>query len=414
MTPDPTTRELLGRVAAAHGTPTYAYLTDGVARRVQTLRDVFGGRFGVSFAVKSNPNPGLLAFLDPLVDTFDCSSIAEVERCLSLGVDPARITFSGPAKRDAELERAVEVGVGELVIESPRELAAVDLLARAKGRPQPILVRVNPARAPRKFGVQMSGRPSQFGFDEEDVGPVLTAIGHGAFPGVDLLGIHIYSGTNSLDAEAIAENFSIFTEIFAQCAANAAFEPKTLVFGSGFGVPYVASASPLDIDAVAAAVNPAIDAMKANPRLAGARCMLELGRWLVGPEGYYLTSVIGTKSSRGTEIRLCDGGMNHHLAACGLMGMVIRRPYPMFKVTPGDEPLGTKMLVGPLCTTIDTLAERVELPPLELGDVIAVASSGAYGPTASPSGFISHPPAQEVLVHGEGESAVFVDVTVRP
>lgn len=412
MKPDAQLRLALARVAAEHGTPAYAYRVDELQRRIATLRQVFSDRFGVSFAVKSNPNAALLRRLRGQVDTLDCSSIGEVEQAVVQGWPAADLTFSGPAKRPFELRRAVELGVGEMVAESVAELDQLDALCREAERSCTIFLRINPSRAPRKFGVRMSGKPSQFGIDEEAVDPVLSGLRNGRWPFLRLEGLHIYSGTNSLDAEAIAENFAIFGQIFAHCAGVAGIRPRKLIFGSGFGIPYVGTAEALDINDVAERVNPWFDAWRAEHELlADARCMLELGRWLIGPCGYFLTSVIGCKHSRGTEIRLCDGGMNNHLAACGLLGMVIRRPYPMWKITPGDEPVGPKRLVGPLCTTIDTLAEKVELPPLAVGDVIAVGSSGAYGLSSSPTRFISHPPPKELLIEGSGHAARIIDVT---
>jgi diaminopimelate decarboxylase len=405
-----TTRATLARVAREHGTPCYVYFVDDVRARLARLADVFGGRFSVSYAVKANPNPGLLACLAERVVTFDVSSIGEAERCLEIGWPAARLTFSGPAKREAELERAVEIRVGELVCESEWELATIERLAARAGARMRCLLRINPARAPRKFGVAMSGKPSQFGIDEEDLPEVLR---RWAWPHVDLAGFHVYAGSNSLSAPALAENFEIFIELFARFAALGEVTPRTLVFGSGFGIPYTPDDEPLDLEALAALVNPRIDDMRrTHPRLAGVACVLEMGRWLVGPAGYLLTTVIGEKRSRGTEIRLCDAGFNAHLAAFGMLGTVIRRNWPMWKVT-GTEaaPMAEYQLVGPLCTSIDVLATRIRLPELHRDDVIAIGSSGAYGLTASPTRFIHHPEPREYLVVGTTAGADIVDVT---
>ncbi len=406
-------RDILRRVAREVGTPCYAYLLDAMLARVARVRDAFEGRFELSYAVKANPNHGLLQRLHTEVATLDVSSIGEAELTIAAGCAPGRLSFSGPAKRVVELERAVDLGVGEMICESVWEMEQLDAIAGRAGQIMPVCVRINPARCPARFGVNMAGRASQFGIDEEGVSVALERL-HG-LQNLEFHGFHIYSATNSLSADAIAENFAIFIDLFTRFVDVAPNPPATLIFGAGFGIPYVADATPLDLAKLAALINPAIDEMKRVPRLADARCILEMGRYLVGPEGYLLTTVIGEKTSRGTEIRMCDAGFNAHLAAFGMMGTVIRRNWPMWNLE-GDEkgPAGPYMLTGPLCTAIDVLATDITLPVTGRGDVLAVGSSGAYGRSASPTGFISHPEPKEVLVVGMGADAELVDVSSQP
>ena len=341
----------------------------------------------------------------PHVTTFDVSSYKEVERAIDAGCVPHKITFSGPAKRDAEIRGAIALGVGELVLESVHEAARADHWAADAGRRQDVLIRINPATGPKNFGVSFSGRASQFGIDEEDIETAISAVqglGH-----LRLIGFHIYSGTNSLNPEAIAENFQIFADIFRRACGHADLAPEKLIFGSGFGLSYGGKDAPLDLEAVAALANPIIDALKSEPRFAGTECVLEMGRWLIGPVGWLLTSVVNEKRSRGTEFRLCDAGFNNHLAACGMMGTVIRRNWAMSNITHADGEPRQYTLVGPLCTSIDVLATNITLPELRIGDVIAVENSGAYGLTASPSRFISHPePSEFMLIGGQ-----IIDIT---
>lgn len=385
--------------AAEVGTPAYVYDLDAIRARTRELRALFGGRFGISYAVKSNPNAALLAALKPEIDTFDASSFAEVQRALEAGMPAERITFSGPAKRDFEIEGAVEAGVGELVIERPEEARKASALAQAKGIRQPCLVRINPVRVPRGFGASMAGTPSQFGIDEEDLETELPKIA--ALPGLRLIGFHIYSGTNCLKADAIAENFAIFADLFRRAQAITGITPEALVFGSGMGIPYLPDEEELDHAALPALVNPIVDALRAEAPFADAAMTLELGRWLVGPFGWLVTKVIAEKSSRGAEIRACDAGFNNHLAACGMMGSVFRRNWRYANLTNEGGEVAPYTLVGPLCTTIDRLAVDVQLPEVRTGDLIAVAQSGAYGLTASPTRFISHPDPREI-VHESG------------
>jgi diaminopimelate decarboxylase len=212
-------------------------------------------------------------------------------------------------------------------------------------------------------------------------------------------GFHIYSGTQCLKADAIVQNYEIFIRIFKTLSANHDIRPRKLVFGGGLGIPHHDEDQPLALDAVAAQIIPALDALKQDERFAETELVLEVGRYLVGEAGRYLTRVINVKRSRGVLLAICDGGMNHHLAACGLMGSVIPRNYRMSKAgTSPDGPAQTYELTGPLCTTIDRFGRKVRMPGLQAGDVIAVECSGAYGLTASPVHFISHAPPKEAAI----------------
>ena len=400
---------VLEEVAHRHGTPCYVYFADEIDQRLQALRAAFDGRFAVSFAVKSNPNSELLRHLAGRIDRFDVSSGGELSRVLGIGFDGARISFSGPAKRNAELVAALDAGCGEIVCESDQEADALDRLAGERGRTLDILVRINPARMPRRFGINMAGKPSQFGIDEEQISGFLERCKRRRF--LRVRGFHIYSGTNCLDADAIVENFAIFIDLFRRFVVDASMA-RTLIFGSGFGIPYFDGEQAFDLSGLAERINVQLDALRAEERFHASSLVLEMGRWVVGPCGYLLTQVIGEKRSRGVDIRLCDAGFNHHLNAAGMMGAVIRRNWPFsnLSATKRSAPICSYMLTGPLCTTADVFASQIELPETRTGDILAVGASGAYGPSASPLGFISHPLPREVLVFSSGES---VDITER-
>jgi diaminopimelate decarboxylase len=401
--------ETLRGCARQFGTPCYVYFMGEALARVETLKRLFGGRFDVSFAVKSNPNLTVLSQFLGHVATYDVSSFAEAQRVRAIGADPKHITFSGPGKREEELRRAVQAGVGEIVCESVEEALSVDRYASRLERKAGILVRINPLRAPKSFSVNMAGKPSQFGIDEEAMEPALATIA--SLKNTDLLGLHIYAGTNSLNAEAIIENFCNFMDVFDRACRSIDCKPKKLIFGSGFGIPYLPDDEELDVAGIAAAINPGLDAFKSDPRYRDTQCVLEMGRWLIGRAGYLLTSVIREKTSRGTEFRICDAGFNNQLVACGMMGTIIRRNWRIAKISAAghhaDEE-GSYTLTGPLCTTVDLIASNIRLPALHRGDVLAIEGSGAYGLTASPTRFISHPEPREILVTAAGD---IVDVS---
>jgi len=389
----------LQSAAASFGTPSYIYLAPAIESRAALLRQAFGNRFALSYAAKSNPNPALLSLMTGQADYLDVSSIGEFRTAVAAGWEAERISFTGPGKRQFEIREAIEGGIGELILESVREAVFANAVAVELGRVQHVLVRIAPTTVPKGFGDQMAGRPSAFGIDWEDAGRDMPDIA--ALPNLKIVGLHIYSGTQCLKPEAICENYRNFIGIFREICEAYIPQPEKLVFGSGLGIPYHDGDLPLDLFAVAAGIAPDLDGLKGLPQFAKTRLVLELGRYLVGEAGYFLTRVISVKQSRGVRIGICDGGMNDHLPASGHFGMVMHRNYTMHKVGGQGEPEKVN-LVGPLCTSIDRLAVGVMLPRIEEGDLVAVHNSGAYGLTASPIHFISHAPPREILIDVAG------------
>lgn len=395
--PGPDLDSILAGAAERFGTPAYIYLTDAIETRLTELRASLGAWFDVSYAMKCNPNPALLAWLAPRVDLIDVSSGGELALACAAGWQAQRASFTGPAKRDDELRAVILGGLGELVIESPREARAADRIAAELGVVQPVLIRLAPDRVPKGFGDHMAGRPSPFGIDIEDAPVALPQIL--ALPNLHVIGLHIYSGTQCLRPDAIAENWRIYMQIFRETCATHDLMPQKLVFGAGLGIPYHPGDTALSLPQIAADIGPDLNAFRNEPRFSRTKLVLELGRFLVGEAGYFVTRVISTKSSRGSRLAICDGGMNAHLAASGNFGMVLRRNYVIHKIGGGDE-VEKVDISGPLCTSIDKIGGAVLLPPLAEGDLIAIHTSGAYGPTASPLHFISHPTPREILVEG--------------
>ncbi|MFN9755651.1 MAG: type III PLP-dependent enzyme, partial [Planctomycetota bacterium] len=332
------------------------------------------------------------------VDGIDVRSGGELTRALAAGYPAAAIHFTGPGKRAGELAAAVAAGIGAVVLESREEAAVLAGLARAAGVQQRVLVRIAPDRVPAGFGDTMSGKPVAFGIDEEDVPAFLADLRR--WPELRLAGFHAYSGTQCLKPDAIAANWAIFARVFAAAADAAGAAPAHLGLGAGMGVAYHDDQRPLDLGEVAVHAAPVLADLRA--RFPRAQLALETGRHLVGDAGVYLLRVLRTKDSRGVRIGIGDGGFHHHLAAAGMFGMVLKRNFRLANVSVADGPAtGAFQLSGPLCTSLDVLGRAVPLPRLQQGDVIAIEASGAYGPTASPTAFLSHPPAGEWLVDGE-------------
>lgn len=399
----------LARVAQQYGTPCFVYFMDRVQARVRAIREAFSGAFQISYAMKCNPHPEILRKMLGWVDALDISSGGELATAMGVGWPSETISFTGPAKQTSDLEAAVRHAVGEVVIESVREAEQLARAARAAGTRQRVLVRIAPARVPKGFGVNMAGRPCQFGIDEEDLAATLPKIL--ALPELELIGFHIYSGTQCLKPDAIAENYAIFLDLFRRTSIEHDIVPSKLIFGSGIGIPYHDGDASVDLEPIAQRILPELLAFKAEPRFANASLVLETGRFLIGEAGFYLTRVVNRKHSRGSEIATLDGGMHHHLGAAGHLGMALHRNYRLSKIySERSGPLQKYDLYGPLCTTIDVLGRGVTLPGLEIGDVICIHSSGAYAVTASPINFISHPLPGELMVESESGTLRITDI----
>jgi diaminopimelate decarboxylase len=392
---DPRREQFLLELAGTRGTPCYVVFLADVRRRVEQLRTAFGGRFAISYAVKANPNAALLRALGSIVDRLDVSSGGELTRAIDCGYAAGRMGFTGPAKRDDELLLAVQHGIGELVLESLPEARRLSAIAQRIDRDVDVMVRIAPAHVPAGFGDHMAGRPTAFGIDEDDLDDAMREIL--ALPRLRCVGLHAYAGTQCLKASAVAENWSNFGALFRRTAERHDLRPLRLVFGAGLGIVYHDGQTPLDLAEVAAGAQEMFAALQGDPRCTAAELVLETGRYLVGEAGVYLARVVTTKRSRGVDVAVCDGGMNHHLAAAGLLGMVMRRPFRVRKLG-GTGEGSPVLLAGPLCTTLDSFGKDVKLGPLAMGDVIAIEPSGAYGMTSSPTMFISHPPPAEHLV----------------
>lgn len=403
--------DLLGEAARKFGTPSYVYYAPEIRKRLRQLDELFGPEFNVSYAAKANPNTEILSLLERMDIGLDVSSFGEMERGLKAGFSPTNIGFTGPGKRTFELASAIHHGVGEIICESVDEIDDINRISMESGVRQRILLRVNPMTVPRKFGLQMGGQASQFGIDEEDLSGLLQNLDK--WPFVQFSGFHAYSAGNSLAVEAIIENLVSLARLFSSLSADHNLTPEKFIFGSGFGIPYFEGDKDLDIELIANEVVPVVKELRRNERLRQTRFGLEMGRWLVGSAGFMLTTVVRSKSSRGREIRICDAGFNNNLSAAGMMGTVMRRDWRFININ-ADSDSQQKidyLIVGPLCASFDVLGSNVSLPRTESGDVLAICTSGAYGLTASPTRFISHPEPREIMIDEVGGETIFSDIT---
>jgi diaminopimelate decarboxylase len=346
------------------------------------------------YAMKANPMPALVQFICGLVDGIDVASAGELKVALDAGADAREVSFAGPGKRDAELNQAVAAGV-LINVESLRELPVLAAAGQALGVAARVALRVNPDFELKGSGMKMGGGPKPFGIDVEAVPQALQRIHE---LGLAFEGFHLFAGSQNLRAESICEAQLKSYELALRLAEGARAPVRFLNLGGGFGIPYFPGERHLELAPIGA--NLAALQARMQRELPEAAIVIELGRYIVGEAGLYVTRITDRKVSRGQVFLVADGGLNHHLSASGNFGQVVRKNYP---VTIGNRLAPQRArevasVVGPLCTPLDLLADRMELPVAEVGDLAVVFQSGAYGASASPQAFLGHARVVEILV----------------
>ncbi len=388
----------------ANATPAYVYSAAAIDATVAKLRSILPPDLGLHYAIKANPFPPLLAHLAGRVDGFDCASLEEMRRIAA--IDEARVqggellrqcSIAGPAKSMDELEFAARHDV-LINAESANELERIATLTRESGRRIRVALRVNPPFEIKGSGMRMGGGAKPFGIDSEEIPDLIRQLTSGPLAEqLDLVGFHVYAGSQCRDADALIETMRQTLTLIEDWQQQTGFAPSLINLGGGFGVSYHPADASLDLDALGAGL--ATLMTQARAQWPDARLHVELGRFLVAGAGIYVTRVVDIKSSRGRTFVLCDGGMHHHLALSGNLGQILRRNWPLIAIDQLTHENSTTVdLSGPLCTPLDVLGQKQPLPPLQVGDLVGVLQSGAYGASASPAGFLSRPAPREFLL----------------
>lgn len=386
----------------SEATPSYIYSGAAIDSAVAAIRRILPDEIGLHYAIKANPFPPLLAHLADRVDGFDCASLEEMRRIAAIdrqrglaGALLKRCSLAGPAKSDAELIYAAEHDV-LINAESENELQRIHSLPlEGNGRRVRVALRVNPPFEIKGSGMRMGGGAKPFGIDSERIPVLIQRIQESSLgERLELVGFHVYAGSQCRDAGALTEAMLQTLSLIHNWHGLTGYTPKLLNLGGGFGVSYHPGDEPLDLAALEHGLKQVAE--QASKRLPDTRLHIELGRYLVAGAGIYVTKVVDIKESRGQRFLLCDGGMHHHLALSGNLGQVLRRNWPLVAIDKMDQ--GNNEIVdlaGPLCTPLDVLGHKQPLPPVQVGDLIGVLQSGAYGASASPVGFLSRPPVSE-------------------
>lgn len=374
-------------------TPAFLYDAALLDRKVAELRAAMPQRLAIHYAMKANPYGPLLRHMTGLCDGIDLASGGELQIALAAGASPENMSFAGPAKTDAELKAAISAGV-TINLESEGEAKRAIIIGDTLGITPRLAVRVNPDFDLRGSGMRMGGGAKAFGVDQERVPDLVRQI---IDAGAHWRGFHIYAGSQSLDSAALAETQANTIALAARLAEDIGHAPEHINLGGGFGIPYFSGDQPVNLSVISAELQRQFTNLPEI--LADCDFAIELGRYLVGEAGIYVTRIIDRKISHGEVFLACDGGLHHQLAASGNFGTVVRRNYPVSLAQAGNGPEEIVNIVGCLCTPLDRLGDRVSLKRAETGDLVIIYCAGAYGASASPVNFLGHGAAKEILLY---------------
>ncbi len=388
-------RDLSELVALSGQSPAYVYERASVDLNIAAIRKALPENVLLHYSLKANPMPQLVSHIATQCDGLDVTSQKEMITALGASKSASAISFSGPGKNDTELLAALTAGI-TIHVESQGELQRIEQLANRAGVTPRISMRINPNFSIRQSGMVMGGGPQPFGIDEEQAADVLATIFSYGFR---CEGLHCYVGSQILSADIIIEAQARILDMMSRLLTEAQLADERSVFniGGGFGIPYFENDRELDICAVGDALATKLESIQQAHN--SIRVAVETGRYIVGNAGIYIARVTDRKYSRGKVYLVVNGGLNHHLAATGNLGQVIRRNYPIRNWTAHDnQEHETVSVVGPLCTPLDVLGSDIKMQRLEVGDYIAVLQSGAYGFSASPHEFLGHQAPVELLL----------------
>jgi len=376
-------------------TPFYAYDKTLIANNVANLKSALPDKIQLHYAIKANPYPSLVHFMVDHVSGFDVASKKEMLLALQSGMPATEISFAGPGKTHEDIQAAIVAGI-TLHTESKTEIDRAIVLGENLNIKPNIAIRVNPAFELKASGMKMAGGSKPFGIDEELLPQILNEL---PYDKINFKGFHIFAGSQNLKAAAIIEMHEKTFTLAQHLVSLTPVQIDYINIGGGLGIPYFPGEQRLRLDEIS--TNLTNQLKRHQEALADIEIIMELGRYLVGEAGVYVSKIVDKKTSRDTTYLICDGGLHHHLSNSGNFGQVIRKNYPVKignKLTIGDDNNELVNIVGPLCTPLDILADKVKLPISNIGDYVVVYQSGAYGASASPQNFLSQPNLHEILI----------------
>jgi diaminopimelate decarboxylase len=371
-------------VARRYGTPAYAYDLGRIRAQIAKLRANLPPPVQVLYSLKANASLGLCSFMADNGLGADVASAGELVTALEAGFPPRRIFVSGPDKSPALLEQLEA---------APHALLSIDSLSELRmlaGRDQhhPALLRLRPDFC--SFASCATGAGLRFGLLLEELPRCREYL---SSRGIQVIGFHVFAGSQVLNAEGIIQHVRGAENLCRRAADVLGVTPEVIDLGGGFGIPYGPADHELDLAPIGEELGAVLE------RLSPTRLVLELGRYVVAPSGWYLTTVLGHQKHGGREAVVVDGGVHQRGDLCGL-GLRTKAFPPVVLAKEQRSLTVPTDVLGCLSLPSDILAEASLLPPLSVGDILAFPNAGAYGLAASPALFHGHPAPAEVAFEG--------------
>ncbi|MDX3112512.1 type III PLP-dependent enzyme [Streptomyces scabiei] len=395
-------------------TPAYVYDLAEVRRNHERLRAALPDRTGLFYSLKANPHPALLTTLRASGARPEVCSTGELDAALGAGWDPADALYTGPGKSDAEIRYALARGVRLFSVDSPYAIEQLDRLAAERDVTAGCLLRINDDQPVPGQGLVMTGVASQFG---ADTGWVLAEPERFAGrPRAEVVGLHLYMGTNLTEVDSLYGQFQRsldtarrLTDVLAEHGVRV----RVLDLGGGFGAPFAKAGEAVDLRALRPRLEKLFDEETPGWRDGAPEVVFESGRYLVGTAGTLVTPVLDVKRSQGKDVVVLASGIHHLGGMSGLRRLPVLAPHVVRAAAgPDSAPELDAVVVGPLCTPLDTWARGAKLPALSPGDLVAVPNVGAYGLYASLIAFLGHPLPAETVVDSDRPGAAPVTTRV--
>jgi diaminopimelate decarboxylase len=381
-------------------TPAYVYDLAEVRSNTERLRAALPEHAELYYSLKANPHPAVLAELRSLGVRPEVCSPGELHAALDAGWSGAEVFYTGPGKRDRDVQRALALGVREFCVDSPTGLDQLDRLAERADVHVRCLIRVNDDQPVSGQGLAMTGVASQFG---ADVAWILAEPARFVDRArVRVVGLHLYMGTNMTEVGALLAQFtqSLASALrIAGLLSGHGVVLEEINLGGGFGAPFAKEGPPVDLAGLRDGLTELIDQRLPGRRDGSPRLAFESGRYLVGTAGSLVTAVLDVKRSHGRDVVVLESGINHLGGMAGLRRLPPLNPSLLGPARAGEN--RSTMVTGPLCTPLDTWSRTASLPPLRVGDLVTVPNVGAYGLSASLLAFLGHPAPLEVAVDGD-------------
>lgn len=383
-----------------YGSPLYVYNLNKITTAYEMLKNCLPENSKIFYSLKANPNPGVVHHIIKLGCYAEISSIRELDIVLAAGLPVHKCLYTGPGKSDEEIKHAMEKGVSHFSVESLDELGVISNLSLCKKSKVRITLRINPSSQSSNASINMTGIPSQFGFEEDQLDSKELMKFKNNF--IVIEGIHIYNGSNFDSSEKLFNNFKSAIHTIKRVSRRLEIDLKFIDLGGGFSAPYGKNETLINYKDIKTSLQEIIDNEFSND----IQIAFETGRYLTATSGVIIGTVQSLKKSKERNFCIIDFGINN----LGGMSGLRRLPSSNFNIIPIDKANEEKIeasLVGPLCTPLDYIDKKAIIPRFSRGDNFFIPNVGAYGLTASLLGFLSRDFPKEIIIENNDVRQAF-------